>query len=67
MRLLLVITPTDATLEAQINTEGLETTYEFHLQEWPLCFEANPPYERPEYEPLTLAGGKLLGSFVGQS
>jgi hypothetical protein len=55
------ITATDATLEAQINTEGLETTYEFHLVgafcEWP-C-------EAPEYL-FTLPSGKLLGSFVGQ-
>jgi hypothetical protein len=61
------IMSTDATLEAQINTEDLETTYEFHLQEWPLCFDSNPPCERPEYEPVTLPGGKLLGSFIGQS
>ncbi|MGH2833597.1 MAG: hypothetical protein ACRDK2_12560 [Solirubrobacteraceae bacterium] len=61
------ITSTDATLEAQIDTNGLEATYEFHLQEWPLCFDANPPCERPEYAPLTLPSGKLLGSFVGQS
>jgi hypothetical protein len=56
------ITASDATLEAQINTEGLETTYEFHLVgaycEWP-C-------ETPAYL-FTLPSGKLLGSFVGQS
>jgi hypothetical protein len=56
------LTSTDATLEARINTEGLETTYEFHLVgaycEWP-C-------ESPEYL-FTLPSGKLLGSFVGQS
>ena len=61
------LTPTDATLEAQINTEGLATSYEFYLQEAPLCFKANPPCERPQHEPLTLAGGKLFGSFVTQS
>jgi hypothetical protein len=61
------LTSTDATLEAQINTEGLETTYNFYLQEAPLCFKAIPPCERPQYEPLVLPGGKLLGSFVGQS
>jgi hypothetical protein len=56
------LTPTDATLEAQINTEGLETTYEFQMVgaycEWP-C-------ESPEYL-FTLPAGKLLGSFVGQN
>jgi hypothetical protein len=61
------LTSTDATLEAQINTEGLETTYNFYLQEAPLCFKAIPPCERPQYEPIALPAGKLLGSFVGQS
>jgi hypothetical protein len=61
------ITEHDATLEAEINTEGFESTYEFHLQEAPLCFKANPPCERPQHEPLTLPSGKLLGSSVGQS
>jgi hypothetical protein len=61
------LTPTDATLEAQINTEGLETTYNFYLQEAPLCFKAVPPCERPQHEPIALPAGTLLGSFVGQS
>jgi len=61
------LTSTDATLEAQINTEGLETTYNFYLQEAPLCFKAIPPCERPQHEPTALPAGKLLGSFVGQS
>ena len=61
------LTSTDATLEAQINTEGLETTYDFYLQEAPLCFKAVPPCERPQHEPIALPAGKLLGSFVGQS
>jgi hypothetical protein len=61
------LTSTDATLEAQINTEGLETTYNFYLQETPLCFKAIPSCERPQYEPIALPAGKLLGSFVGQS
>ncbi len=60
------LTSTDATLEAQINTEGLETTYEFHLLTAPLCFEANPPCERPQ-NLFPLPSGTLLGSFVGQS
>jgi hypothetical protein len=61
------LTPTDATLEARIDTEGFETTYNFYLQEAPLCFKAIPPCERPQHEPLVLPGGKLLSSFVGQS
>ena len=61
------ITEHDATLETQLNTEGLETTYKFYLQEAPLCLDANPPCEVPEHEPLVLPGEKLLGSFVGQS
>jgi hypothetical protein len=59
--------PTDATLETKINTEGLETTYEFYLQEAPLCLDAHPACEVPEYEPLVLPVGTLLGSFVSQS
>ncbi len=59
--------PTNATLEAKINTEGLETTYNFYLQEAPLCLDAHPACEVPEYEPLALPPGKLLGSFVSQS
>jgi hypothetical protein len=56
------ITPTDATLEAQINTEGLETSYEFHL--------ATPPCpsgcEHLQYI-FPLPSGKLLGSSITQS
>lgn len=61
------ITPTDATLETQINTEGLETTYEFQLL-WHLC----PPGTEPlgceaMIQGVPLPSGQLLGSFVGQS
>ncbi len=59
------ITSIAATLEAQINTQGLETTYEFHLATAPLCEETEPPCERPKYT-YPLPAGKLLGSFVGQ-
>jgi hypothetical protein len=59
------LTPSDATLQAQINTEGLETSYEFYLQEAPLCLDFG--CEVPEREPFALPAGKLLGSFVGQS
>jgi hypothetical protein len=54
--------PTDATLEAQINTEGLEATYEFHLV-GSLC---QWPCESPE-RLFPLPSGKLLGSFIDQS
>jgi hypothetical protein len=61
------LTPTDATLEAQINTEGLETTYEFELVHH-LC----PPGTEPlgceaMIQRVPLPNGMLLGSFVGQS
>jgi hypothetical protein len=56
---------TDATLEAQITTEGLETTYNFYLQEAPLCLDFG--CEIAEHEPTALPAGKLLGSFVGHS
>lgn len=62
------ITPTDATLEAQINTKGLETTYTFYLsEEGPPCLTADPPCMVAEKEPVSLPSGRLLGSFVGQS
>jgi hypothetical protein len=60
------ITLSDATLEADINTHGLETSYEFHLVEhWP-CEDMTPRCFPPvRYIPLP--SGKLLGSFVTQS
>ena len=60
------ITSTDATLEAQINTEGLETMYEFVLTSHHACESANPPCEPPIYL-FPLPSGTLLGSFVDQS
>jgi hypothetical protein len=60
------LTQTDATLEAQINTEGVETTYEFQLMSAPVCLESHPACARPQYL-FALPSGKLLGSFVGQS
>lgn len=60
------VTPADATLEAKINTEGLETTYEFHLLERWRCEELHPACY-PPIRFLALPSGKLLGSFVGQS
>ena len=60
------ITPTDATLEAQIDTEGLETTYRFFLQQISPCPNQGPPCVI-QYLPAALPSGKLLGSFVGQS
>jgi hypothetical protein len=56
------VTPTDATLEAQIDTEGLETSYQFRLESgclWPRECAAITVYPLPS--------GKLLGSFVDQS
>jgi hypothetical protein len=62
------ITPTDATLEATINTEGLKTTYTFYLhEEGPPCLEADPPCMVLEQAPIPLPSGQLLGSFVGQN
>jgi hypothetical protein len=62
------LTQTDATLEAQINTEGLETTYTFYLhEEGPPCLKADPPCMVLEKAPIALPSGKLLGSFVGQN
>ncbi len=62
------LTSTDATLEAQINTEGLETTYTFYLQgPYPGCLDADPPCMIFERAPVVVGSGELLGSFVGQS
>jgi hypothetical protein len=55
------VTPTDATLEAQINTEGLSTLYQFQLT-YTRCRECmSPTYNIP------LPSGLLLGSFLDQS
>jgi hypothetical protein len=56
------LTSTDATLEAQLNTEGLETSYQFRLESGCLW-----PQACPEITVYTLPSGKLLGSFVAQS
>jgi hypothetical protein len=54
------LTPTDATLEGQINTEGLSTMYEFRLT-YTRCRECmSPTYNIP------LPSGLLLGSFQDQ-
>jgi len=60
------VTEHDATLEAQINTEGLETSYQFHL--WSICggkgacqIVINYPVPGGSFP-----SGKLLGSFVDQ-
>jgi hypothetical protein len=58
------LTPTDATLEAQINTDGSETTYEFELQTV-ACSSHGAGCELAPH-PISLPSGKLLGSFVGQ-
>jgi hypothetical protein len=55
------LTPTDATLEGQINSEGLSTMYEFQLT-YTQCRECmSPTYNIP------LPSGLLLGSFQDQS
>jgi hypothetical protein len=56
------LTSTDATLEAQLNTEGLETSYQFRLESGCLW-----PQACPEITVYPLPSGKLLGSFVDQS
>jgi hypothetical protein len=56
------ITPTDATLEAQINSEGLETSYQFRLESGCLT-----PRLCPEITVYPLPSGKLLGSFLDQN
>lgn len=56
------VTQNDATLEAQINTEGLETSYQFRLESGCL-----PPLACAAITIYPLPSGKLLGSFVDQS
>jgi hypothetical protein len=56
------ITQNDATLEAQINTEGLETSYQFHLSS--ICGGKGVCLVVINYP---LPSGLLLGSFVDQS
>jgi hypothetical protein len=58
------LTPTDATLEAQIDTEGLPTIYEFELWSSP-CSHHGAGCEL--IVPIPLLPGLLLGSFVDQS
>lgn len=57
------LTSSDATLEAQINTEGLETRYQFRLSS--ICGGRGACLVVINY-PLP-TNGVLLGSFVGQS
>ena len=57
------LTPTDATLEAQINTEGLSTSYEFEMQSSP-CSKHGSGCEL--IVNVDLPSGLLLGSFVDQ-
>jgi hypothetical protein len=56
------LTPTDATLEAKIDTEGLATTYEF-LMWWTRCALC----EGIAIFKIDLPSGLLLGSFQDQS
>ena len=56
------LTSTDATLEAQIDTEGLETSYQFRLSA--ICGGKGACLVVVDYP---LPSGLLLGSFVDQS
>ena len=56
------LTSTDATLEAQIDTEGLSTIYQFKLR-INLC----PYSECVGYKDVPLPSGLLLGSFADQA
>jgi hypothetical protein len=58
------LTPTDATLEAQIDTEGSSTSYEFQMWSSP-CSKKGDGCELLIDVPLPT--GLLLGSFVPQS
>ena len=61
------VTEHDATLEAQIDTEGLETSYQFHL--WAICGGKGACQIVITY-PLpsgSFPSGNLLGSFLDQS
>jgi hypothetical protein len=58
------LTSSDATLGAQIDTEGLETTYEFKLWSLP-CLSRTRSCD--VIQGFTLPSGKLLGSFVSQT
>jgi hypothetical protein len=58
------LTPTDATLEAQIDTEGLPATYQFDLWSSP-CSKHGAGCEL--IREIHLPSGLLLGSFVDQS
>jgi hypothetical protein len=59
------LTPTDATLEAQINTEGLTTSYQFGL--WTICGGTTGGSQCQEVNSYFLPTGLLLGSFEDQS
>jgi hypothetical protein len=58
------LTPTDATLEAQIDTEGLPATYQFDMWSSP-CSKHGAGCEL--MREIHLPSGLLLGSFVDQT
>jgi hypothetical protein len=58
------LTPTDATLEGTLNTEGLETTYRFKMWVSPCSAHARGC---EDFIDVPLPSGTLLGSFVSQS
>jgi hypothetical protein len=59
------LTPTDGTLEAKIDTEGLTTLYSFQMWSSP-CSKKGVGCELMQGVPLPCCG-VLFGSFVGQS
>lgn len=59
------LTSTDATLEAQIDTEGLEAAYEFRLSHV-ACSQHQSGCEMAP-TPIPLPSGELLGSFLPQT
>lgn len=63
--LVLHLTPTDATLEATIDTEGLPTSYEFTMLNSP-CSKKGAGCELIREIPLP-SGGRLYGSFASQA
>lgn len=58
------LTPSDATLEAQIDTEGLPTSYQFDLAVSP-CSKHGGGCDL--MVPIPLPSGNLLGSFLDQT
>lgn len=63
----LKITPTDATLEAQVNPGGLETTYEVWVGAYPACIEEGGPERCESTGEGEIGTGALVGTIRGGS